>query len=320
MSDSTKSVQRRLELIYLLQSGKKITATKMAEYFKVSKRTIFRDLRALQDLNIPYYHEPGEGYLISSTYKMPPLMFTQKELTSVIMGLSFSKSQRESTFRKDAEAVILKIKNAVTGALKDYINALEDKIIVSPYQDNLSAISNNNKGADWFTFTDAISNHKRLIISYNIKGEITQRKIDPYFLVYYTDHWNVLSYCHLRKAPRKFVLNNISNIEVIPEKYHPNPEFSFDYLLYSDDGNAETFVIKVKKEIIHHFLLDLPGKLIELSAVDNPEYIQARFNFDNSNGYLQNFLIKHLGQFDVIEPSEFNIILKDKIRAILEGL
>ena len=43
-------------------------------------------------------------------YKIPPLMFTSKELATVMVGLNFVKSQIDNSLAEDAEGVELKIK------------------------------------------------------------------------------------------------------------------------------------------------------------------------------------------------------------------
>jgi predicted DNA-binding transcriptional regulator YafY len=79
MADSIKGANRKLKMILMLQSQKEITATTLAKYFGVSKRTIFRDLRALSEMNVPITHDPDFGYSLVSGYKIPPLMFTEKK-------------------------------------------------------------------------------------------------------------------------------------------------------------------------------------------------------------------------------------------------
>ena len=44
-------------------------------------------------------------------YKIPPLMFTSKELATVMVGLNFVKSQINKDLAEYAEGVELKIRN-----------------------------------------------------------------------------------------------------------------------------------------------------------------------------------------------------------------
>ena len=102
------SSERRLKLMLLLQQpGEKLTVEQIAEKFGVSRRTIFRDFNALQEINIPVTWDKYAGYGIMKGYKIPPLMFTSKELATVMVGLNFVKSQIDNGLVEDAEGVRL---------------------------------------------------------------------------------------------------------------------------------------------------------------------------------------------------------------------
>ena len=105
-----KSSERRMKLILMLQdSRKRLTVDKLAETFGVSRRTIFRDLNALSEINVPVTWERYSGYGIMPGYKVPPLMFTSKELATIMVGLNFVKSQVDQQLVEDAKGVELKI-------------------------------------------------------------------------------------------------------------------------------------------------------------------------------------------------------------------
>lgn len=114
------SSERRLKLMLMLQQpGEKLTVEQIAEKFGVSRRTIFRDFNALQEINVPVTWDKYAGYGMMKGYKIPPLMFTSKELGTVMVGLNFVKSQIDSGLVEDAEGVELKIKNVLPLELRD---------------------------------------------------------------------------------------------------------------------------------------------------------------------------------------------------------
>jgi len=61
-----------------------ITVDELAEECSVSKRTIYRDLMALQDSGYPIFSEATEGttyWKLEPSFKtIPPITFTQNEL------------------------------------------------------------------------------------------------------------------------------------------------------------------------------------------------------------------------------------------------
>ncbi|WP_372633609.1 helix-turn-helix transcriptional regulator, partial [Fodinibius sp.] len=84
------SSERRMKLILMLQqSNHRITVNDIAEKFDVSRRTVFRDFNALSEMNVPVTWDEYKGYGIMHGYKIPPLMFTTKELATILVGLNF---------------------------------------------------------------------------------------------------------------------------------------------------------------------------------------------------------------------------------------
>ncbi|MCG8372100.1 MAG: HTH domain-containing protein, partial [Balneolales bacterium] len=68
------SSERRLKLMLLLQQpGPKLTVDEIALKFDVSRRTIFRDFNALQEINVPVTWDKYAGYGLMKGFKVPPL-------------------------------------------------------------------------------------------------------------------------------------------------------------------------------------------------------------------------------------------------------
>ena len=173
------SSERRLKLMLMLQQpGEKLTVEQIADKFGVSRRTIFRDFNALQEINVPVTWDKYAGYGMMKGYKIPPLMFTSKELATVMVGLNFVKSQIDNGLVEDAEGVELKIKNVLPLDLRDFMSSLSSRTIVDPYQ-KYGAIKRD--GGDWYLLSSAISQEQRVEFKYeSAKGEVKIRKVDPY--------------------------------------------------------------------------------------------------------------------------------------------
>ena len=58
-------IDRLQAILIQLQSKKVITAQEMADRFEVSLRTIYRDIRALEEGGVPIGAEAGIGYFLS---------------------------------------------------------------------------------------------------------------------------------------------------------------------------------------------------------------------------------------------------------------
>jgi predicted DNA-binding transcriptional regulator YafY len=84
MSDDTKRLSLLTSILTQLQTKRLfLTATDLANKFSVSKRTIYRDIKALEQAGVPILIEEGKGYTIMDGYRIPPIMFTESEANAL---------------------------------------------------------------------------------------------------------------------------------------------------------------------------------------------------------------------------------------------
>ena len=87
MNDNdTKRLSRLVAILTQLQTRRLITSTKLAEKFGVSTRTIYRDLKALEQAGVPILTEDGKGYTLMEGYKIPPIMFSENQANALILA------------------------------------------------------------------------------------------------------------------------------------------------------------------------------------------------------------------------------------------
>ena len=87
--------ERLFALILLLQNRPSLTSRDLAEHFMVSRRTIFRDLRALSESGVPLTYAEKGGYEILEGYHRPPLMLTARQAATLLVGTEFMKLQSD---------------------------------------------------------------------------------------------------------------------------------------------------------------------------------------------------------------------------------
>ncbi|RYF81203.1 MAG: HTH domain-containing protein, partial [Chitinophagaceae bacterium] len=75
--NDTKRLSRLTAILIQLQSTRLVTATNLAKKFSVSIRTIYRDIKALEQAGVPILPEEGKGYSLMEGYKVPPMMFSE---------------------------------------------------------------------------------------------------------------------------------------------------------------------------------------------------------------------------------------------------
>jgi predicted DNA-binding transcriptional regulator YafY len=83
------SLKERTQIESYLILSKSITASTLAEKFNVSIRTIYRDIRALEQSCVPIITEYGKGYSLMEGYRIPPVNFTENEANALIIAEQF---------------------------------------------------------------------------------------------------------------------------------------------------------------------------------------------------------------------------------------
>lgn len=308
------SSERRLKLMLILQQpGKKLTVNELAERFDVSRRTIFRDFNALQEINVPVTWDRYSGYGLIEGFKIPPLMFTSKELATIMVGLNFVKSQVDEGLVEDAKGVEVKIKNVLPDELKNFMTSLEGRTIVDPY---LKFGGEKKKGGSWYLINSAIAQQKRMQFKYTTKsGETGIRKIDPYILVFYQDHWNVIGKSHLRGEIRNFILEKVEDVKILEEKYHLKEELDVEGLIFRSDGSSRSITLVVEKSEIWLLEGSLPAKIIKKTEL-NSKKIKVEFDFDNLD-FINEWLLQFGKKVKIQKPEELIEKRKELLREML---
>src|SRR5690625_7309028 len=116
-----------MKLILLLQESKRrLTVDEIAREFGVSRRTVFRDFNVLSELNVPVTWDEQSGYGIMEGYKVPPLMFTAREIATIVVGLNFVRSQVDQTLIEDGRGVEVEMKKVVPAGGTNGMNAISE--------------------------------------------------------------------------------------------------------------------------------------------------------------------------------------------------
>jgi predicted DNA-binding transcriptional regulator YafY len=99
-------LDRALAILLILRSGQTISAQALARRFEVTTRTVYRDMELLASAGVPVYAEMGRagGFRLIEGYFVPPVMFTEGEVTSLLTGLALLGRLRATPFASERES------------------------------------------------------------------------------------------------------------------------------------------------------------------------------------------------------------------------
>lgn len=93
-----------------------VTAEQLAERFRVTVRTIYRDIEALQDAGMPIRADRGRGggYALDRNYQLPPVNFTAREAALLVALARLAIEQRLMPFPNAIEKAADKVRAALS--------------------------------------------------------------------------------------------------------------------------------------------------------------------------------------------------------------
>ena len=215
LNDTTR-LSRLTAILTQLQTKRLVTATALASKFSVSVRTIYRDIRALEQAGVPIITEEGKGYLLMEGYTIPPLMFTEAQANALIIAEQLVLKNKDTSFIRDYSAAIEKIKAVLRYSQKDKANLLSERTQF----EQIKSLERNSSNLSDLQF--ALTNFLQTKIDYiNAEGKTTTRIIEPFALLS-TENWLLLAKCRLRKEFRYFRLDRIKKLQLLTEKFEPH--------------------------------------------------------------------------------------------------
>lgn len=296
--------ERLFAIILLLQNRPNMTSRDLAEHFGVSRRTIFRDLRALSDSGVPLTYSEGGGYEILEGYQLPPLMLTAREAATLLVGTEFMRLQSDASLREDAGEVSLKIRSVLPREIREYVDRLSENTVLDPYWSQ-AIQSEGEESGKWFKLSEAVARSRKVIMEYFVesRGELTQRRVDPLGLVYYTDHWNLIAFDHLREEIRNFRLDRIEEMFVLTERFERPDGFDLQTYLEGEGRRSDPLRIRISfsAAIFARIRAQIPARIDE--EVESDGRVEITFSFDNMN-YLASWLLRFGADVRVEEPAD----------------
>lgn len=219
-------IDRLTAIIIYLQGRSRVKIEDLAERYKISSRTVYRDLRALQEAGVPIGSESGQGYFIVRGYHMPPVMFDKNEVAALLAGERLMQKWSDTKLGESYGSALDKIRSVLRYKDKEYLDTLDHHIKALPYQE-VKEVEHDHRA---FTFLQNAIVHKKVIgITYHAayKDEITTRDIEPLGLILRRNHWYVAAWCRLRVDYRIFRVDRIKNFHSTGNEFDESSGHSF---------------------------------------------------------------------------------------------
>jgi predicted DNA-binding transcriptional regulator YafY len=213
---------RVLTILEMLQSRPGLSGAAIAKQLEVDRRTVRRYIAMLQDLGIPIETARGPygGYRLRPGFKLPPLMFADDEALAVTLSLIAAQRQGRSVEPAATAGALAKIERVLPDTLRERLQAVRDVVAFTAAAD----VPHPDSGI-LMRLSLAIQRGERVQLCYQSGTAETERRVNPYGLVFHWGRWYLAAWCYLRQAMRVFRLDRVTSMEVVPETFARPAEF-----------------------------------------------------------------------------------------------
>lgn len=309
--DITKRFDRLLGIYFYLQSKPLVKAQDLAVKYDVSLRTIYRDIKALEQAGIPIIGEAGYGYSLMNTYKLQPMTFTEQEALSFGVAEKLMQHYLDKEVGEHFSNALVKMKSVLRFSDKENVADLESKVLINKKKNFL----NENVPAALATLFESMVKKKQIHLQYkSVESNLQVRNIEVVGVYQEGQFWYFLAYCHLRQDIRQFRLDRIEQIRLSDLRYTQQLRPLHVYL--EEQKKTEVIVpvrILVKKTMARYLQWERQyyGFVKEEEKGDSVEMLFQSNHLEHFARWFMMFADESI----VLEPEE----LKLKVKSLVEG-
>jgi len=307
-------IDRLSAIIIQLQSRKTVRAQDIADRYEISLRTVYRDIRSLEEAGIPIIGETGVGYSLLEGYRLPPVMFTREEATAFITAEKLVGKLTDADNSRLYSSAMDKVRAVLKTGEKDYLQNIDEKIEVISSHRGFPERGQHNPLQLILKAINDLSVMELSYFSY-YRQELTNRQIEPVGVFYLDQYWHLIAYCRQRAAYRDFRFDRIHDIRATEHRFeniHPSLK---DYLReqYKEIKLAEV-VVRIKPEAALHLGEQkyYHGYVAEIVTADG---IDMQFMTTSLEGFARWYMT--FADYAVVKQPE---VLKTRVKSLFEGI
>jgi proteasome accessory factor B len=233
-----QKIRRLLKLLECLQSGHAYNARELTELTNVTRRQIFRDLRALQESGIAVlYDERRQSYRVAQPAFLPAMELTVEEaLALLVLANNLGDPRRGVPLQEPVRDAAVKISSLLPLHLRQYVGEVAEAIEIRT--GTPASIPHDREMLT--ALHQALRTRHRVRLHYHslFDGRDISTLVSPYRVLFCRHSWYVVGRSSLHRAVRMFHVGRIRSLETTSDRYEIPERFSLERHL----GNAWHFI------------------------------------------------------------------------------
>jgi len=244
-------IDRVSAILIQLQSRRIVKASDIAERFNISLRTVYRDIKTLEEAGIPIIGEAGVGYSIVEGYRLPPVMFTREEATAFLTAEKFIEKLTDSSTTEHHKSAMYKIRAILKSAEKSLLEEIDNSIEVFKSHRHHKVDNKDHLQP----LLKSIAQKNILTIDYfaNHSQQHTKRDIEPIGIFFKDGNWHLIAFCRMRNDYRDFRVDRINKLKASDEVFdNVHPTLKKYISQTAKEQELDLVIMMVNKEVSTH--------------------------------------------------------------------
>jgi len=241
---------RLLSIIIFLLGHDVVSTSKLADRFNVSRRTIQRDMEAIELAGIPLYaiQGPKGGYGIMDAYKMDRQLMNTEDLYHIVTAL---ERIAETLCDSSIQGTLEKVRSMVAKREFDFFSERNEKLSI-----DFSMLGGDPRKRDTFRIIKKAVETERLLtfVYTSNKLETVKRCVEPMTIAFRWRSWYLYAYCRLRNDYRLFSITKIKEARIEEQRFRRREKRYADFLEESRGSGTERnveLVLRFSHEMAH---------------------------------------------------------------------
>ncbi|VEG45197.1 putative transcriptional regulator [Mycolicibacterium flavescens] len=287
MSETTSRI---LQLLGLLQSRRVWTGEGLAERLGVTTRSVRRDIERLRDLGYPVHASKGHGggYQLGAGAALPPLLLDPDEAVAMAVCLRLAAGGTVAGVGESALRALSKLDQVMPSKLRSQVAAVHESTVTL-----MAPTSDTPVEPDvLMALARACRDHEHVAAGYvvDIRGNATQRRLEPYQLVTTGRRWYLLAFDRDKQDWRSLRLDRMNDVRAQGSTFVPReaPDAA-TYVRRSISSSPYRYVARVHFDapedvVAQHFSPssatiepDGPHACVVTAGADDPERMVLYF-------------------------------------------
>lgn len=212
---------RLLAIVLELQGQGRGRAEDLARHLGVSKRTIYRDVLALNEAGVPIVSTPGQGYTLMPGYFLPPLRFSVDEAVMLLLGSDVMTQAFDAGVAGAADSAARKISAVLGEDIQSEVRFLRAHLRLVERGPGGAEIQGKVRTLRQAT----VERRPAEFLYHKPRAGAETRRVQPHGLFRLNTVWLLAAFDPERADLRTFRLDRMENLRLLSGQFERQPGF-----------------------------------------------------------------------------------------------